>query len=275
MKRRPRIGVTGPDRGGYTAWFFTRIALARAGARPVRLRPGRFAGGRPLPPLDGVVIGGGADVDPGRYGGEIRAFLDAEPKPAPDAPRGRRASWLLAPVLFLMRRIFSHHSGRVDRARDAFEERVLAHALAEDLPVLGICRGSQFLNIHLGGTLHPDLTGFYGEVGNMATVYPRKRVRLARGSRIAAVLGGRSAFVNSLHKQAVDRLGDGVRATAKDDAGVVQAIEAAGRRFVLGVQWHPEYLPAMRGQQRLFRRLAREAARRPQPMMTLPPSRRT
>lgn len=260
MKPRPRIGVTGPDRGGFPAWICTWLAVARAGGRAIRLRPGRFQDGQPLPSWDGLILGGGADVDPALYG-PASAVAAADEPPRNSRGRDRILSWLLAPLLLLLRRCFSLSARGVDRDRDRFEEHCLRAALAADRPVLGICRGAQFLNIQCGGTLHPELSGFYGEAGNLGTVAPRKRVKIEPGSRLHALLGDH-ALVNSLHRQAVNRLGKGIVCTARDEAGVIQAIEHPGHTWVLGVQWHPEYLPAMRDQQRLFAALAQAAAQR-------------
>jgi putative glutamine amidotransferase len=257
----PLIGVTGPDRGGFPAWAFTWLAIRRAGGRAIRLRPGRFVGNRSLPELDGLILGGGADVDPQRYHRESDRMSSPADPPRSKGSSGRVLSWILAPFLLIARRIFSIGSHAVDRERDTFEDACLTTALEAGIPVLGICRGAQFINIHCGGSLHTDLAGFYGEAGNLGTVAPRKRIRLQPGSRLHAVLGD-EAMVNSLHRQAVNRLGAGLAAIAHDDAGVVQAIEHSGHPFLSGVQWHPEYLPAMRDQQRIFQDLVTTARNR-------------
>lgn len=256
--RRPRVGVTGPNKGGFPAWFFTRIALLRAGAKPVRLRPKTWPADRDLPPFDALIIGGGADVDPERYldgFDALREEIDAT------GDQSRNFRWwlniLLAPLIYLFRGLFSLSAGGVDPARDDFEERCLNHALEHDLPVLGICRGAQFINIHLKGNLHQGLEDFYGETGNLDTVFPRKRVKIDHQTRLHRVFDDDNILVNSLHNQAVDRLGNGLRVCARDRAGVVQAIENTSHPFLIGVQWHPEYLPLVRTQQKLFRELVR------------------
>jgi putative glutamine amidotransferase len=256
-ERRPRIGVTGPDRGGFPAWICTRVAVARAGGKAIRLRPGPFKDGRPLPDLDGLILGGGADLEPALYG-------DVPPlEPADDPPRdtpllGRLLTWLLVPPLAVLRRLFSLSAGGMDRDRDRFEAVCLSAALSAGLPVLGICRGAQFINVRAGGTLHSELSGFYGEAGNLRSVAPRKRVNIEPGTRLHAMLGD-AALVNSLHRQAVGQLGEGIVCAACDDSNVIQAIEKSGNIFMIGVQWHPEYLPAMQEQQRIFRELVNSA----------------
>lgn len=257
--RRPRIGVTGPDKGGFPAWFFTRICLFRAGAKAVRLRPGKFPkNDKPLPPFDGLVIGGGADVDPGRY---LDGFDALREEVDANKDRKRKLRWwlsiLLAPVIYVIRGLFSLSAGGVDAARDEFEERCLKHALDHDLPILGICRGAQFINIHFRGSLHQGLNDFYGEKGNIETVFPRKWVRIEHETRLHRIFDDDDILVNSLHKQAVDRIGVGLHVSGRDRAGVVQAIEGTSHPFLVGVQWHPEYLPLIRAQQRLFRELVR------------------
>jgi putative glutamine amidotransferase len=250
---RPVIAVTGPDRGGFPAWLFTSWALRRAGAKPVRVRP---RGGAPVR-FDALVVGGGADVSPGRYG--------ALPVRRPPAARYRRTRTLprlvldyaLAPIIHLLRRLFglARAAAGPDPARDALELALIARAEAGQLPVLGICRGAQLLNIHGGGTLYQDLSGFYTERPDRWTVFPRKPIEIAPGSRLQSVLARSRCEVNSLHRQAVDALGSGLAIAARDERGVVQGIEHPARRFWIGVQWHPEYLPQVPEQRRLFDRL--------------------
>lgn len=264
---RPIIAVTGPDRGGFPSWLFTSWALRRAGAKPVRIRPG----GKTPAHFDGLVIGGGADVAPVRYG--------ALPVRRPAAARYRRSRTLprlivdyaLAPFIYILRRLFglSRTSGGPDPARDALELALIERAEKARLPVLGICRGAQLLNIHAGGTLYQDLSGFYTERTDRWTVFPRKAVAIEPRSRLQATLGRARCEVNSLHRQAVDALGDGLAIVARDERGVVQGIEHSSRPFWIGVQWHPEYLPQVPEQRRLFAALvdaARKAVGRLTPM---------
>jgi putative glutamine amidotransferase len=218
--RRPLIGVTGPDHGLPLAWWFTRWSVARAGGDPVRLNAAN-----PDPPraLDGIIIGGGTDLDPALYSG----MDDGK------APR--------------------------DSRRDAFEKRMIEAALERRIPLLGICRGAQLLNVVLGGNLHQDVRPMRQRTSNRRTPLPRKTAMVERGSRLHAMLSATRCRVNSLHHQAVDRLGDGLRAVAHDLDNLVQGIERAGDTMVIGLQWHPEYLVYQRRQRAIFKHLVAAA----------------
>ena len=220
---RPLIGVTGPDGRVAIGWWFTRLVVHLAGGAAYRLTPSHPT---PSRRLDGVVIGGGDDIDPELYSG-----LD-------------------------------DGTAKIDRARDAFEKRVLDRALEDGLPILGICRGAQLMNVMMGGNLHQDLRKIRVRTSNRRTVLPRKRIRIHPSSRLHRALGTETCRVNSLHHQAVDRIGAGLRVVATDLDGIVQGIENPEADFLLGVQWHPEYLPYRASQRRLFRLLVRAARRR-------------
>ena len=218
---RPLIGVTTSRRGGWRSYLMHRLALARAGARSVRLMPGD-----PMPsePLQGLVIGGGDDIGAEIYGGEVM----------PDI--------------------------RIDPERDKLELKLLDSALPGGWPILGICRGSQMINVALGGTLHTDIYEVYVQAPKMRTVLPRKTVSVESGSRLDRILRCNPCLVNALHHQSVDRLGRNLRIAARDESGIVQAIESETAPFLLGVQWHPELLVWKKPHQRLFAALA-DAAR--------------
>ncbi|MQM37192.1 putative glutamine amidotransferase [wastewater metagenome] len=149
---------------------------------------------------------------------------------------------------------------RHDPERDAFESDVIARALACGIPLLGICRGAQLLNIVRGGSLHQSLRSRRRHTGNRRTLLPCKSVRVVAGSTVEAVLGTGRLRVNSLHDQGIDRIGEGLRVVATDRDAIVQAVERPGARFVIGVQWHPEFLVYLPSQRRLFRSLVDAAA---------------
>ncbi len=202
-------------------WCFNRFALLRAGAKSIRLQPGHAfdVGG-----LDGLVLGGGDDVDADLYGGEIRPRI------------------------------------RIDPQRDALELDLLRRAAAVDLPVLGICRGSQMINVARGGTLHRDIHEAFEEAPRVSTALPRKTIHIIAGTRLHDIIGKDTDRVNALHRQAVDALGRDIAIMARDEHEMIQAIECQAHGFLLGVQWHPEFMIFDVGQQKLYRTLV-DAAR--------------
>jgi putative glutamine amidotransferase len=151
-------------------------------------------------------------------------------------------------------------------ARDAFELGLLKLALPTTLPILGICRGAQMINVALGGTLHGDIYAVYSSAKRMRTVLPRKKVWIEEASALGQILGCNPCRVNTLHHQSIDKLGEGLSVVGSDEAGVVQAIERPGPRFLIGVQWHPELLIHSRSQLRLFNTLVARAREQLQPV---------
>jgi putative glutamine amidotransferase len=179
---------------------------------------------RTLSALDGLIVSGGKDIDPARYG--------QEPLPTTDAPT-------------------------IDR--DAWEDALLRQAITAELPFLAICRGIQMLNVALGGTLHqhlPEVIGsarYSGENGVFAT----NHVEFEPTGVVPALLGIEKLKVNSYHHQGLHDVAPGLTVTATSEGGVIQAVEVDGMPFGVGVQWHPEQDPDDR---RLFAGLV-EAAR--------------
>ena len=136
MGRRVTIGVTGPDRGGLTAWLMTALAVLRCGARPVRITPTKPCD---TCTLDGVIIGGGTDVDPFHYGEE-----KLSENPQREEQRSSLLDWWVGLVLSLFRILFATRSiQNYDPDRDRMEKHLIQHALYNGLPALGICRGAQ------------------------------------------------------------------------------------------------------------------------------------
>ena len=259
---RPTIGITGPDKGGEAAWLFTALSVLLAGGWPVRITPARP---RTADGLQALIIGGGADVDPCTY--EQEHFIDNYLQKTLKHPHknvfqriGRFTRWLYYPALFFVRKLLSRKlSFGLDRDRDHLELQLLDQAVKKDLPVIGICRGAQLMNVYFRGTLYQSIDTFYTEEPNRASIFPVKEVHLKLGSKLEKVLGTQQLEVNALHKQAVKAPGKAIDIVAREPNQVVQGIESTSRRFMIGVQWHPEYLPQSETHRRLFKALVQEA----------------
>lgn len=251
--KRPVIGITGPDYGGLAAWFFTSLAVLILKGRPLRITPNRR---KDIDLLDGLVIGGGADISPDRYGIENS---DKITKPEKEDVAGLNLLiWVAYPLVYFFRKLFSTKRYiEVDRRRDELEFHLLAKAIEKNIPVLGICRGAQLINIHFGGTLHQDLREFYVEIPQVWSVLPKKRIIIKSGTRLSNALNNINACrVNALHRQAIKSSGEGINISAYEPSRVIQAIEHRELPFIIGVQWHPEYLFLLQPVQRnLFRAL--------------------
>ncbi|HEX5405664.1 MAG TPA: gamma-glutamyl-gamma-aminobutyrate hydrolase family protein [Pseudonocardiaceae bacterium] len=212
---RPLIGITSyQERAAFGAWHLDVSLLpreyadtvVRAGGIPVLLPPVGDGFTELAARLDGLLLSGGADVDPARYRQPVDAATEAL---RPD--------------------------------RDAFEFGLLASALAAGLPVLAVCRGLQVLNSALGGTLHqhlPDQVGHNGHRPRIGT-FGGSRVTIAARSRLAGLLGT-EAKVACHHHQAIDVVAPGLNVVATSEDGTVEAVESTDQEFLLGVQWHPE-----------------------------------
>ncbi|MEM8563020.1 MAG: type 1 glutamine amidotransferase [Pseudomonadota bacterium] len=255
MTRHPIIGVTGPAKGGLTAWLMTSLALRRSGAKPLRITTKKTTA---LESFDGLVIGGGTDIDPFHYGAEVDSVDDSS------LHRSSFLDWATAVPLGILRALFaSHAASSYDPERDELEQHLIAHAIKQNKPVLGICRGAQLMNVALGGSLHQDISHFYSEpTRNIRSVLPKKAVSISPDSHLCAVLSAKCCRVNALHRQSIDRLGTGIVICARETNGVVQAIEERSQLFFIGVQWHPEYMPQSRTQLALFEGLVKCATSR-------------
>jgi putative glutamine amidotransferase len=242
MTQPPLVAVPayllGPSR--VEGWTATAVAapepylvgLRRAGATGTVVMPSELderEADELLERFDGLMLIGGGDLDPASYG-----------RPPAEEVYG------------------------VNPRRDGFELALARAALARGMPTLAICRGHQVLNVALGGTLVQHIVpgdvphGVPGVAGGSML----HAVELQEGSRLAGVLGTSRAHISSQHHQAIEKLGDGLEAVAWADDGVIEAIELTGdKRWVIGVQWHPEDTAGSDpGQQRLFDAFVSEVA---------------
>jgi putative glutamine amidotransferase len=210
-------------------------AVQQAGGVPVLFVPQHDARAQDalLERIDGVLLTGGGDVDPARFG-EV-----AHPTVSDVSP-----------------------------ARDALEIELARRATERRLPLLAICRGIQVLNVALGGSLHQDVATFPGTPIAHTQKAPRHKpthaVKIEAASRLADVIGAHDLDVNSMHHQAIKDLGRGLCAVAFSPDSLIEAVELDDpSRFVFGVQWHPEELaPHQPAAQRLFAALIAAASRR-------------
>jgi putative glutamine amidotransferase len=215
----PLIGLTtsvtvgaSPERA-YTNATYIR-AVQQAGGIPVLLPPQLdLASLEALwSRLDALLLTGGGDIDPARYGEDPHSTVY-----------------------------------EVSEARDALELTLSRRAVEDEVPVLAICRGVQVLNVALGGSLHQDIPshvpGALPHSQKEDRTRPTHAVKvMGEGTRLGAIVGSLELDVNSMHHQAIKKLGQGLREVAWAPDGVIEGLELAGDRFVVGVQWHPEEL---------------------------------
>ena len=205
-KKQPVIGITGNfgEKGCELAEGYFESIL-KAGATPVIFPPfeDRDALANVLEHIDGLLLSGGGDLNP--------LFTGEEPIP-------------------------QLHS--VNYKRDLAELLLIRLAYDRQIPILGICRGIQMLNVVLGGTLKQDIPNHRVSETSDDPIW--HDVRIAPSTRLAQIAGTDHARVNSYHHQAIDRLADGLVATAWAEDGTIEAMEMPGERFFVGLQWHPE-----------------------------------
>jgi len=221
MGRNLRIAVTGATKGSRAAWYFSRFLLGSHGARAFFLHPGSSIDAIEF---DALLITGGSDIDPQTFGGTEHPAIV-----------------------------------RTDPDRDAMELALLKQAHDQGVPIMGICRGMQLINFFFGGTLHPHIHDFELETPHPHTPFPLKEITLDAETKLHELLGQPTLRVNALHHQAVDRPGEGLRVAAHDRNGIVQAIEHTELPFVLGLQWHPEFMPYTWHSRKLFAALVHAA----------------
>ncbi len=235
---QPLIGITtrqAQTPEGLQAFSLLRAyveAVLEAGGMPL-LIPAALPASQAAPILDRVdalILSGGGDIHP--------QFFPGMPHPLVDG---------------------------LDIERDALELTLARRAVEKGKPLLGICRGCQVLNVALGGTLYTHLPDQLENSLEHSLPGTQRRtlahtVRIRRDSRLGKILGEQVLQVNSLHHQGVAKLGEGLQASAWAEDGLIEGIELEDRPFVIGVQWHPEWLTDQEPMRRLFRQLVLEAS---------------
>jgi putative glutamine amidotransferase len=244
--KKPLVFVSGPDRGGYVAWIFTRLAVWMAGGKarritPVRSRPASWAD------MEGLILGGGADIAAKSDDYDLNEN-DSEKNSLKKKSRGTflKEAFLevfFYSVVYILRKLFSRKFTSVsDTGRDRLELKLIEQALGKNIPILGICRGMQLINFHLGGTLYEDISHFYQETAQTRMIFARKRIYILPETKLKKILHTSTCRVNALHHQAIKKLAKGMTRSAVEKNPIIQAVEHTRYPFLMGVQWHPEYM---------------------------------
>jgi len=207
-QKKPVIGITKPDNEDFFAYMAIKLALFLAGGIPLKITPKdkNYTSAK----IDGLILGGGKDIFPSRY----------QQIPKDDY--------------------------KYDQERDEMEVYWAERARDENIPTLGICRGAQLINVACGGSLHASILEVYKDAqypdGIIHNALFRKEILIKPSSVLYDIIGKKSLMVNSIHKQAIDKLGEGLEINAQEKNGVVQAVSHKDHSFYLGVQFHPEFL---------------------------------
>jgi putative glutamine amidotransferase len=213
---RPFIGITQPSNREYPTVAREILnreayhrAIRQAGGTPIPITPTEFQSQKNF--LNGIVLSGGGDINPVHYGDPINKFISG-----------------------------------TDDTRDTFELEVFRWVVKRNIPVLGICRGMQLINVAQGGSLFYDLSsqqpGFLQHDWHPSRRLLAHKVSMDLNNPLLAACFPQHFFVNSLHHQGIRVIGKGLSPIARSPDGVIEALQLTGLRFGLAVQWHPEWL---------------------------------
>jgi putative glutamine amidotransferase len=217
MVKRPRIGVSGNAKRWSPSWWCTALALRLAGAIPARIS---VRHSQNIEFIDALIVGGGDDIDPKYYEGE------------------------------------TNNKDKIDIKRDQLEIDWVKKALKKTIPLIGICRGAQLINVVLGGSLFQDIRSLRQHTYNRPGLLPTKQVHVSKGSLLASILNTRHLRVNSLHHQSIRMTGANLKVVGWDLDNITQAVESKEDN-IIGLQWHPEYLIYLPSQFAIFRWLVK------------------
>lgn len=202
------IGITKPDKGYRVQNLALKLAIYLAGGNSIDLV---VSENKTDITIDGLIITGGTDVHPSLYNGsDIKADY------------------------------------RYDQERDLFESAWIKKAIHQNIPILGICRGAQLINVVLGGNLYSNIreifTGARYPNTILSKVFYRKKTNINPNTHLYRVFNSTEVTINSLHEQAIDELGENLKISSVENNDLVQAIEHKNHKYILGVQFHPELL---------------------------------
>ncbi len=219
MNKIIKIAVTTPDVGGFLAWQFTKFSLFLSGAKAIRTSPSHPID---LKKVDGIVFGGGSDINPYLY------KQKKHPK-----------------------------TNNIDKKRDEFELKLLKQSIKLKLPILGICRGMQLINIYFRGSLIQDIFDLNLKNKEIYKITPfaYKKVFILPNTKLYSILKQKVIFTNSIHHQSIKTLGKDLKMSAYDENKLIYAIEKINYPFLIGVQWHPEYMINDLKQRKIFKNL--------------------
>ncbi len=226
MRRKPVIGITKPDNKQLFAYLAITAGVIIAGGTPLKITPKdkKYESHN----VDGLILGGGKDIFPGHY--------NQLPK----------------------------EDYIYDSDRDDMEIFWAERAREENIPTLGICRGAQLMNVICGGTLHANVSEAYEDAnypdGFIHHAFFRKKITIYPDTPLYQILGTEKIKVNSLHKQAIDKLGKKLNIDAIEPNGVVQGISSDNHDYFIGLQFHPEFLIYKRKFRQIFESLIKKAS---------------
>ncbi|WP_187647958.1 gamma-glutamyl-gamma-aminobutyrate hydrolase family protein [Nitrosophilus labii] len=214
-----KIVITGSDKGSKIVWSFIKLMLTPYRIKLVFVSPSSKKNPKNF---QGLILSGGVDIDPSIYGKK-------------------------------------RYIKNGDKKRDLLELSLIEEAVKKEIPILGICRGMQLINVFFGGTLHYDINELDLNHPHSKTPLPLKTVIIDSDSHLYKILKRKKIKVNALHHQAIDILGKDLQIAAYDKNSITQAIEHIKNRYILGVQWHPEFIPFSKTSHKIFKHFIKYA----------------
>ena len=208
-----KVVISGAKKGSKLAFLFIDFLIGKGNIKPIFVNPNSKIPSS----FDGLIITGGADINPLLYSKSVDKSVK-----------------------------------NIDSKRDKLELKLLDIAVKKELPILGICRGMQLINIYFGGTLHQDIAKLNLKYPHKNSVFPIKKIKILKDTKLYKIVNKTTIYVNAIHHQSVDKLGKNLRVNAYDKNKIVEGIESIDKNFLIGVQWHPEYIFYKRESKKLF-----------------------